>query len=391
MATVVKRTKRPSVHLLILSCLTLLFLCYYGLSLWSVRLLPKEPSILIRATLTSPDHSSLPSRFPKSLSKKGLKLTSGNPEHLWVSETKVILYLNSREQGGRFEQPALYDLSSRKWTPLYALGKSAVNAETVLPSPDGAHLLWHDRLGTRITAIKSGKSVYKAQRAIYGKFVVSDLNGTVLQTYSSPKGQEISEFEWVDDAHWVAWLIGIENGYEQIQAKALGDLSQPNIIQVVKTQPTENYKKRHEAMRFSHLQMRITPTLTVGEWNRMISAEDNSKSGSFLVAPPFEEQCCIALSGDRKRLAWMTAHRMNAPVERWYAGILAQPVRELRTRYNFWFSDTSGAIMRRVGGIDIEDGANAPPSGVEWLPGDKSFCIRFQGKLWAISVKSLEN
>ncbi len=142
-------------------------------------------------------------------------------------------------------------------------------------------------------------------------------------------------------------------------------------------------------MRLSDLQMRVTPTLTVGDWNEMISTEDSSKSGSYLLAPPFEEQRIIALSGDRKRLAWMTAHRMNAPLEKWYAGFLAEPIRELRTRYNIWLSDADGSNMRRVGGIDIEEGANAPPSGVEWLPGDKSFCIRFQGKLWVIPVKSL--
>ena len=161
MAATVKRIRRPSVHLLILCCLSLLLLCYYGLSLWSMRLLPKEPSILLKATLTSPDHSSLPSQFNKFLSKKQSKSTVGSSEHLWLSETKVILFLNSHEQGGRFEQPALYDLLTQKSTPLHALGKSAVNAETVLPSPDGAHLLWHNRLGTRKKTIKSGKSAYE--------------------------------------------------------------------------------------------------------------------------------------------------------------------------------------------------------------------------------------
>ncbi len=85
----------------------------------------------------------------------------------------------------------------------------------------------------------------------------------------------------------------------------------------------------------------------------------------------------------------MTAHKMNAPLEEWYAGFLARPFRELRTRYNFWLSDADGSKMRRVGVIDIEEGAQASPSAVEWLPGDKSFCIRFQGKLWVIPVKSL--
>ena len=389
MAAVVKRTRRPSFHLIILSCLSLLFLCYYGLSLWSMRLLPKEPSILLKATLTAPDHSPLASRLTNSFSKNGSKLTAGNPQYLWLSETKVILFLNYSVQGGRFVQPALYDLSSRECTSLYDLGKNAVNAETVLPSPNGAHLLWHNENGMRNKTIKTGKSTFEFQSAVFGKFVVSDLNGAVLQTYTPPKGQEISEFEWVDDIHWVAWLTGIENGYEQIQAKAMGDLSQPNVIQVVKTQPTEEYKKRYQVMRFSDIHMRVTPTLTVGEWNKMVSASDNAKSGSFLVAPPFENQRCIALSGDRKRLAWMTAHPMNAPLEKWYASFLTTPFRELRTRYNFWISDATGSNMRRVGGIDIEEGSDKPPSAVEWLPGDKIVCIRFQGKLWVIPVKSL--